>query len=120
MHVHAPDTCYLNRRHNVAMDNALPVLGIIAVVGFVVLIMTLHYTRARSILEQWAGENGYEIISREHSFMGGRFWWRKSKDQEVYYVTVRTPEGEVRRGWVRCGGWLLGILSNQADVEWDE
>jgi hypothetical protein len=52
--------------------------------------------------------------------MGGPFWWRKSIKQEVYYVTIRTPEGQVKRGWVRCGGWFLGILSNKAVVEWDE
>ena len=79
--------------------------------------------RAHKVAENvhvWAEENGYEILSSEHRLTGGRFWWRKSKGQEVYYITIKTSEGQTRRGWVRCGGWFLGVFSNQADVEWDE
>jgi hypothetical protein len=83
-------------------------------------ILIFHFSRARSILQQWAESNGYEILSSEHRFFGGPFWWRKSKGQEVYYVTIRTSDGQQKRGWVRCGGWWLGIFSNNADVKWDE
>jgi hypothetical protein len=80
-----------------------------------------HYSRTNSILEYWAESNGYEIMSREHRFFRlGPFWWRKSKSHEVYYVTIRTLDGEIRRGWVRCGSWFWGIFTNKADVEWDE
>jgi hypothetical protein len=78
------------------------------------------FTRAQSVLEHWAGENGYDILSKERRWFGGPFWWRKTNDQVVFYVTVRTSEGQIRRGWIRCGSWFLGILSNRADVEWDE
>lgn len=103
------------------MEQILPVFGIFLFVAFIVAMMAFHFSRATSILEQWAEENGYEILDRERRLMWfGPFWWRKGKGQEVYYVTIRTPEGQVRRGWVRCGGWFLGILSNEAVVEWDE
>jgi hypothetical protein len=102
------------------MDNPFPVIGIALLLVFAVAMLIFHYSRARSILEHWAEENGYEIVSSEHRWMGGRFWWRKSRNQEVYYVTVRTREGQFRRGWVRCGGWFLGVWSDHADVEWDE
>ena len=68
--------------------------------------MVFHFSRARSILECWAEENGYEIVSSEHCFLGGPFWWKKYKSQEVYYLTIRIPEGQVRRGWVRCCRWF--------------
>jgi hypothetical protein len=102
------------------MDSAFPVIAVVVAVVFVAAMLVFHFSRAKSILEQWAERNGYEILASEHRLMGGRFWWRKSEGQEVYYVTIRTPEGQIRRGSVRCGGWFLGILSDQADVEWDE
>jgi len=102
------------------MHNAFPAIGMIALVAFVVVMLKFHFSRARSILEQWAETNGYEILSSERRWFGGTFWWRKSRNQEVYYVTIRTPEGQIRRGWVRCGGWFWGVLSDRADVEWDE
>ena len=103
------------------MDTVFIILLIFVGVAFAAAMMTFHFSRARSILEQWAEENGYEILDREHRWLRmGPFWWRKGKGQEVYYVTIRTSEGQVRRGWVRCGGWFLGILSNSAVVEWDE
>ena len=102
------------------MDNAGPAIAILILVIFAVLMMFFYFSRARSILDHWAEENGYEIVSSERRWFGGTFWWRKSRSQEVYYVTVRTHDGRIRRGWVRCGGWFLGMLSDAADVEWDE
>ena len=34
-------------------------------------------------------------------------------------VTVQDREGRVRSGYVRCGGFLFGLLSDRADVRWD-
>ncbi len=102
------------------MDNALPAMGFVIFLIVAVAMVTVHFSRAESILKQWAEENGYEIISSEHRWFGGAFLWKKSRGQEVYYVTVRTLNGQIRRGWVRCGGWFLGTLSDQAAVEWDE
>ena len=102
------------------MGNVFPVIGVVVIAMFTVAMMVFHYSRAKSILQRWADKNGYEILSSEYRLMGGRFWWRRTENQEVYYVTIRTSEGQVRRGWVRCGGWFFGILSDQADVEWDE
>jgi hypothetical protein len=102
------------------MDNAFPAIGILALVALFVAILLFRYSRAKSILEQWAATNEYEIVSSEHRWLGGPFLWGTSASQEVYYVTIRTPNGRIRKGWVRCGGWFWGFFSNQADVEWDE
>ena len=53
------------------------------------------------------------------SFVGGPFFWTIGK-QEVYYVTIRTADGQIKRGWVRCGNWFLGVLVDEAQVRWDE
>jgi hypothetical protein len=103
------------------MDAVFPLLGMIALVVFAVAIMAWHYSRARSVLEEWAGTNGYEILSSERRwFRRGPFWWSTSRGQEVCYVTVRTSDGQVKRGWVRCGNWFFGLLMNDAAVRWDD
>jgi hypothetical protein len=80
-----------------------------------------HYSRAERILQRWARDQGYQIRSKEHRwFRRGPFFWRTSGAQEVFYVEIRTPEGEIKRGWVCCGGWLLGMLQGDAEVRWDQ
>ena len=75
-----------------------------------VLMTAWHFSRAREILTRWAEENGYEIVSLERCwFWKGPFFFWSSKSQEVHYVTVRTQDGQLRRGWVRCGGWFWGF-----------
>jgi hypothetical protein len=93
-------------------------------VVFLASMLTFHFSRARSILEQWAELNGYEIVSSEHRFLGGPFWWRKGKGQEVYYVTIRTSDGQLKRGWfvAEAGGWEFSaarlMLSGMNDISW--
>ena len=102
------------------MEAIVPIFFISLFVIFVVGMMFWRYSRAEDILTCWAEDNGYEIVlSERRSFWRGPFFW-SSKGQEVYYVTVRMPDDQLRRGWVRCGGWFLGLLSDQAEVEWDE
>jgi len=80
-----------------------------------------HYGRSGSLLETWARENGYLILSQENCwFFKGPYFWTSTRGQEVYRVTVRDREGRTRSGYVRCGGALLGMLSDHVDVRWDE
>jgi hypothetical protein len=71
-----------------------------------------HHSRSQRILERWAQSNGYEILSSKH--------WEIITGQEVYCVTIRTSEGEVRHGRVRCGIWILGTFVNIVKVRWEE
>jgi len=103
------------------MDAAFPALAFLAVVTFIVMTIFWHFSRSRQILENWASEHNYRIVSSEYrNFFRGPFFWTSSKGQTVYYVTVETADGQTKSGWVRCGGWLLGLLSDTADVRWDE
>jgi hypothetical protein len=72
------------------------------------------------MLNEWARENGYRIVSREYrSLLRGRFWWRTSKSQRVYYIDVVDAEGNHRTGYARLGNWFLGMLVDEVSVEWD-
>jgi hypothetical protein len=100
------------------------ILGPILVLVLLVCVLALwgwHFSRSRKMLEQWAHANGLTLIGVERRFLRrGPFWWRTNKGQEVFRVTVRDGSGQVRSGYVRVGGWFLGLLSDQVTVEWEE
>jgi hypothetical protein len=35
-------------------------------------------------------------------------------------VTVEDEQGRRRTGWVRCGGWFWGLLSDATEAHWDD
>jgi hypothetical protein len=93
-----------------------PVFVILAIVG-----IAWHFGRSQSLLDKWAAANGYRIIRREYrNFFRGPFFWTSAKGQTVYYVIVEDQVGRTRNGWVRCGGWWMGLLSDHVEVRWDE
>ena len=100
------------------MEQFFTILAIVIMVALFATMMIIQSSRTKAMLEQWADTNGYEIVSSERRWLGGSFWWKKSKNQVAYYVTIRTSEGHTRRGWVRCGSRLWG--ADYADVKWDE
>jgi hypothetical protein len=80
-----------------------------------------HFGRSNSLLHSWAAQNGFRIVRQEYrTFFRGPFFWTTTKGQTVYYVVVEDPTGKQRAGWVRCGGWWLGLLSDNVEVRWDE
>ncbi len=103
------------------MNTGLPSLAILGVIVFAIAVLIWSFYRSKQLLESWACDNDFQIVSFEYRyFFKGPFFWTSSNHQAVYYVTVTTADGETRNGWVRCGGWLLGMLSDQVDVEWDQ
>ena len=94
---------------------------IILVILIAILAMIFHFGCAQNVLETWARDNGYEIIDSEYRhLMKGPFFLRSGKGHAVYHVTVRDRDGNIRRGYVRCGSWLAGLLSDHVTVEWEE
>jgi hypothetical protein len=92
--------------------------GAVAVLIF--LALWWHFGRSSSLLHQWAAKNGYRIVRQEYRyFFKGPFFWTSSKGQTVYYVVVEDSGGTRRSGWVRCGGWWLGLVSDNVEVRWD-
>jgi hypothetical protein len=97
------------------------VLVVLLFTGMAVLLFLWHFTRSDSLLSQWAERNCYTILHQEYrTFFKGPFFWTSGKDQTVYYVVVEDQAGNRRKGWVRCGGFFLGLLSDHVEVRWDE
>ena len=85
------------------------------------LIWLWRFGRAGSMVDRWAERNGYRLIASEYrTLWQGPFFWPHSKGQMVYHVTVETPDGQQRHGFVRVGGWLTGLLSDRVDVRWED
>ena len=94
----------------------------IAIAIFVlgVFIINWQFKKSRLLIDKWAARNGYRILNRRFQlFWRGPFWWRSSKGQLVYRVTIQDAAGNIRRAWIRCGGFFVGLLSDQVTVEWD-
>ena len=102
-------------------EDLFGVLGIVAFVVFAIVMIAWHFSRSRSLLDQWAADNGFRIIESSYrNLVRGPFFWTTSKGQTVYRVTVEDGSGRRRSGWVRCGGWFLGLLSDRVQVRWDD
>ena len=97
------------------------VLVIIAVAVIVIFLINHTHTRSIDMIEQWASENGMEVVDAESRLLGrGPFFFTTSRGQTVYFVTFR-KDGQTRQAYVRCGSWLGGItFSDQVDVRWVE
>jgi hypothetical protein len=92
-------------------------LGIVCVIAYI----AWHFSRSRFILEHWADRQGFQILYSEYrNLFRGPFFWTTSRGQTVYYVKVRDKRGIQRSGWVRCGGWLFGLMTDKAEVRWEE
>ena len=102
------------------MEQALPII-LIGIVGVAIAAASWWWctSRARDLIDNWATQCGFRVVdSRYCWFWNGPFFLTTSKGQMVYYVTVEDRDGRVRRAWVRCGGWFLGMMSDRVDVEW--
>lgn len=94
------------------------IMGVALVFGVVSL--AWHFMRGRELVEEWARQHSYALEECQYRYLTrGPYLWASSKSQAVYRVKVRTPDGQVHWGWVRCGGWIAGMFSNQVDVRWD-
>lgn len=88
----------------------------------VCVVLVSHATlgvRSRPMLDHWALENGYEIVSAHMAL----FWWGPfslmlQRDAFVYRITIRDQNG-LCRAWARCNGWIAFFTGNKIDVIWD-
>lgn len=98
-----------------------PVAVILAVLLLMVIIIVWRALRSHGLLARWAEENGYQVLHQEHRLLRrGPYFFRATDDQTVYYVVVTDRYGRERRGYVRLGGWFLGLFSDQVDVRWED
>jgi hypothetical protein len=96
-------------------------LAIVVVVIAGVSIMVWTFSRSRQMLDSWAAESSYQLLSSEIRWIRrGPFFWTTSESQVVYYVTVRAHDGTAKSGWVRCGSFLFGVLQDKVEARWEE
>ena len=97
------------------------VAGVVLILFLAIASIAWHFRRSRSLLDRWAEGNEFRILQSEYRHIfRGPFFWTSSKGQTVYRVTVEDRAGNVRSGWVRCGGWWLGLWSDNVEARWDE
>ena len=99
----------------------ISVIILLVVVSVVALYVGWFFARSRSLLRQWATANGYDLLHFEaRNFRRGPLLWKSSKNQSVYFVTVREADGRERSGWLCLGGFWSGLFSSEAQVKWME
>ena len=102
------------------MDSGAAFILVLFVIVIGIAMSFGRYAKASSILEDWARENGYALISSERrSLFRGPFFLTTSKSQLVYHIVVEDANGLRRSGYARVGGWMIGLLSDNVDVRWD-
>lgn len=82
----------------------------------------LFQAKAKSIVQKWAAEHGYDVLQVASPFHTGAFsFWTTSRGQVVYSVTIRDGAGCERKAWVRCGSYLGSVLSSdKIEVRWQD
>jgi hypothetical protein len=92
----------------------------VVVATLLALLVAWSFRRSAFLLEEWAVGHHYQVLDRHYCwFCKGPFTWTSSNGQAVYRVTVADERGNRRCGWVRCGGWFWGLLSDQVEARWD-
>ena len=105
---------------NTDMHPAILVVAIFAFLAVAVLSLRWFYSRSAQILDHWATDNRFVIVSRERRvFRRGPYAWTTGKGQDVYRITVEDMDGRTRSGYVRCGSLWSGLLSDKVVVTWD-
>jgi hypothetical protein len=104
-------------------DSLLAILvpfSCIAVACLMVAVTGWQNRRADAIIDDWARQNGYKVLSMERSWLAGPFFWRKSRGQVVYRLQVEDVSGRRSTAWARCGHWFMGLWSDEITVEWED
>ena len=61
-----------------------------------------HARSSRKMVDEWAKGHRYELLSIKGClFFCGPFGLSR-RGYSVYYVTVKTRQGRIKEGWVRC------------------
>lgn len=92
-----------------------------AVFAVIVIALAALVSKNRySLLDSWAQENKYIILSKKQALLWrGPFWWSSSATQSVFRVKVQDEVGNIKTGWVRVTSftWASGELPYEA--VWD-
>jgi hypothetical protein len=85
-----------------------------------IFVLAYQYKNVQLLLDAWARENKYTILSKQYAFLWrGPFWW-SSSNQTVYRIKVQDKCGQIKSGWVRLTNftWASGKVPYEA--VWDD
>lgn len=103
------------------MDQSFQVILFILIGSAIIGLNLWLSSKSRSLVEQWAHQHGYTLLHYERRiFFLGPFFWTTSRSQIVYYLRIRDQQGTERTGWIRCGSWMLGLLTDAVEVRWED
>ena len=100
---------------------------VIIPIGFAILIglilcgsfWGLH--RSSIMVSNWAEAHGYHVVEKKQPLINlGPYRWENPRGRTFYYITVRSRDGQIHRGWVSCGVEYLGLFVNKVEVRWDK
>jgi len=102
------------------IENSSQLVALLVLLLIVPLLVYLHVRRSQRILSEWARSNRLEVVQAQfRPFRKGPFFW-SGRSQTVYRVRVLDNSGAEREGWVRCGTFWAGVLSDKVEVRWDD
>ena len=99
----------------------LKFVGFFAGVGAVIAIgIVAGQWWVRRKIERWVRAEGFLLVS----FKGAPFWrgpraWRRTENQEDYWVVVEDATGLRRTGWLLCTSPWHGFGRQTVDIQWD-
>ncbi|MBX3243518.1 MAG: hypothetical protein KF685_03505 [Acidobacteria bacterium] len=81
-----------------------------------------QYSKADSILDEWAKKNNLTVIKKEQANQSGtgpgvRY---AGNTQVVYRIEVKDSENRLRSGIAKIGSESTGTLSDEIEVIWNE
>ncbi len=76
----------------------------------------------QSLINQWASENGWEIIHQEGRLVRHPWLIDRIANQKVYFLSVKYRDGRpfYRHAWIRCGGWYWRPENAKIELRWEE
>ena len=104
--------------------NIVFVIFLIVIFGGVLLfgwwMLRWQYSKADSMLENWATQNNYQILEKTDANEGdGPMGRRGSNTYVKYRIKVKTADGGTKTGIITLGSERTGVLSDEVKVDWD-
>lgn len=98
----------------------MAILYVLLIIAVVAGSLYWRWRRSQQMVKEWASQNGYSLLDADYAlFFKGPFSLTTGKGQVVYRVVVLDRAGRTRRGWVRCGSWILGLLGDEIEAIMD-
>jgi hypothetical protein len=87
------------------------------ILGVFGLLRHLVALRCHAMIEVWAGQGGWMVVSTRRRFLRtGPFGFNPGLP--VYQLVLTNALGRQRQAYVRCGHELISVLSDEMTIAW--